>query len=229
MATFVLVPGAWLGGWCWEGVAQRLCAAGHDVRPVTLAGVAERANELGPQINLAAHTHDVLTAISPGTQAVVVGHSCGAAVVQAATSVAPDQISLMVFLDAPILEAGQSVLDTLPPSMLTALLTSVVIERGTETVAPDDPASWSGIGPDQAARIRPLLTSHPLRPLVEPSPDPNADVLKAYVRTCQTISAYADGLQRAQANGWPAIDLGGGHYAMLTNPAAVATALLALV
>ena len=46
MTTFVLVPGAFLGAWAWSEVAASLTAAGHDVRPVTLTGLAERAAEV---------------------------------------------------------------------------------------------------------------------------------------------------------------------------------------
>lgn len=36
---FVLVPGHWLGGWAWDGVAVELRAAGHEVTAVTLPGL----------------------------------------------------------------------------------------------------------------------------------------------------------------------------------------------
>ena len=31
MATFVLVHGAWHGGWCWQRVRRSLQSAGHEV------------------------------------------------------------------------------------------------------------------------------------------------------------------------------------------------------
>ena len=33
MTTYVLVGGAWLGGWCWQGVARRLREEGNDAYP----------------------------------------------------------------------------------------------------------------------------------------------------------------------------------------------------
>ncbi len=36
MTAYVLVGGAWLGGWCWQSVARRLRDSGHDAYPVTL-------------------------------------------------------------------------------------------------------------------------------------------------------------------------------------------------
>ena len=44
MATFVLVPGMWLGGWAWRDVTDALRAAGHTVYPVTLTGLGERVH-----------------------------------------------------------------------------------------------------------------------------------------------------------------------------------------
>ncbi|MGI9378145.1 MAG: alpha/beta fold hydrolase, partial [Methyloligellaceae bacterium] len=42
MATYVLVHGAWHGGWCWREVRQRLRAEGHRVFTPTLTGLGER-------------------------------------------------------------------------------------------------------------------------------------------------------------------------------------------
>jgi hypothetical protein len=44
MTTYVLVGGAWLGGWCWQSIARRLRDNGHDAYPVTLTGLGERVH-----------------------------------------------------------------------------------------------------------------------------------------------------------------------------------------
>lgn len=38
--TFVLVPGAWQGGWAWQPVARRLREAGYAAVTITLPGLA---------------------------------------------------------------------------------------------------------------------------------------------------------------------------------------------
>ena len=48
MATFVLVQGAFVGGWCWRWVAPELRAAGHDVHAPTLTGLGERVHLASP-------------------------------------------------------------------------------------------------------------------------------------------------------------------------------------
>src|SRR5262245_46958375 len=58
--TFVLVHGAWHGGWCWRRVADRLEAKGHKVFTPTLTGVGERSHLLSKDINLDTHIADVV-------------------------------------------------------------------------------------------------------------------------------------------------------------------------
>ena len=52
MAKYVLVGGAWLGGWCWKPIARHLRNQGHDAYPVTLTGLGERSHLAGPEVDL---------------------------------------------------------------------------------------------------------------------------------------------------------------------------------
>lgn len=58
MAPFVLVPGGWKGGWVFDPVSERLQAAGHDARAVTLAGLGE-GDESAATANLPTHIEQV--------------------------------------------------------------------------------------------------------------------------------------------------------------------------
>ena len=60
MTTFVLAPGAWLGGWAWRDVAPRLRTTGHDVFAQTLTGLGERRHLARPDVNLDTHIQDAL-------------------------------------------------------------------------------------------------------------------------------------------------------------------------
>jgi hypothetical protein len=44
--TFMLVHGAWHGGWCWKEVTQAVCALGQSVRTSTQTGPGERRHSL---------------------------------------------------------------------------------------------------------------------------------------------------------------------------------------
>lgn len=61
--NFVLVHGAWHGGWCWRRVAQALQLDHHKVHAVTLTGLGERAHLLMPAITLDTHIDDVINLI----------------------------------------------------------------------------------------------------------------------------------------------------------------------
>ena len=63
---FVLVPGAWMGSWVWDGVAAPLAAEGHDVTAVTLSGLADRIDVPASEIGLATHVEDISRAPGRG-------------------------------------------------------------------------------------------------------------------------------------------------------------------
>ncbi|MCM3900408.1 MAG: alpha/beta fold hydrolase, partial [Pyrinomonadaceae bacterium] len=83
MATFVLVHGAWHGGWCWKRVAAALRQAGHEVFAPTLTGLGERAHLMSDAIDLHTHIQDILGVLQWEELADVVlcGHSYGGLVI----------------------------------------------------------------------------------------------------------------------------------------------------
>src|SRR5215470_6538508 len=58
MATYVLVHGAYQGGWIWKPVVDRLRAAGHQVYAPTLDGCGERHHLIRPGITVATHAQE---------------------------------------------------------------------------------------------------------------------------------------------------------------------------
>src|SRR4026209_398814 len=81
--TFVLIHGAWHGGWCWRRVADLLEAKGHKVFTPTLTGLGERSHLLRAGINVSTHVTDVVNLLKwEGLSSVVLcGHSYGGLVV----------------------------------------------------------------------------------------------------------------------------------------------------
>jgi len=77
--TFLLIHGAWHGGWCWRRVADRLRRDGHAVFTPTLTGLGERAHLLAPGIDLATHVADVVNSLKWErlSEVVLCGHSYG--------------------------------------------------------------------------------------------------------------------------------------------------------
>ncbi|MGC1843357.1 MAG: alpha/beta fold hydrolase, partial [Pseudolabrys sp.] len=100
--TFVLVHGAWHGGWAWRRVVDRLSARGHRAFAPTLTGLGDRAHLLRPGIDLSLHIADVLGVIKYEQlrNFVLVGHSYGGCVISGIAEVMPDATDSLVFLDA---------------------------------------------------------------------------------------------------------------------------------
>ncbi len=113
-ATFVLVHGAWHGGWCWRRVADALRAKGHAVYTPTLTGLGERSHLSDPKIDLSTHVADVVNLIRwEGLRDVVLcGHSYGGMVISGVAEQAPEgAIASIVYLDAFLPEDGKSLFD----------------------------------------------------------------------------------------------------------------------
>src|SRR5215210_1675622 len=101
MATFVLVPGFWLGSWAWHPIDRRLRDQGHDVYPVTLTGLGERVHLASPQVDLDTHITDVVNLIEFEDlhDVVLLGHSYAGVVVTGAADRISERISQLVYLD----------------------------------------------------------------------------------------------------------------------------------
>jgi len=232
MATFVLVPGAWLGGWCWRDVAQLLRNAGHDAVAVTLTGLAERAHLLTPTVGLDTHIEDVVGALIYENlhDVFLVGHSYGGVVVTAAATRLRERLRRLVYLDASVPENGLSNNDVLPPRIVETIRASARESGDGWRVPPPAAIDW-GLDDGTRARVVAKLTPHPLKSLEDPMRLPagalNA-LPRAFLRTSPPLGAYQTFFERARAEGWPCQELDGGHYAMLTAPNVVAMALLSV-
>jgi len=112
-ATFVLVHGAWHGGWCWQRVVDRLATKGHRVFAPTLTGVCERSHLSSPGVNLSVHVSDVVNEIKwkDLSRVVLVGHSYGGMVITGVAEQIGSKIASIVYLDAFIPADGQSLAD----------------------------------------------------------------------------------------------------------------------
>ena len=113
--TFVLIPGAWLGEWCWRGVTRRLGDVGLTSIAVTLPGLGERAHLLKPDIGLDAHVSDVVSLLREKDlrNVVLVGHSYGGTVITAVAAQMPELVRCLIYLDGSVPQDGQSNNDVL--------------------------------------------------------------------------------------------------------------------
>src|ERR1700677_1146224 len=130
--TFVLVHGAWHGGWCWSRVADRLRAAGHQVFTPTQTGLGERKHLLSKDITLDTFTRDIVNVIEAEelTNIVLVGHSFGGMAISGVADAIPERIRHLVYLDSLMVEGGKSPFDSLPTDVVAARRKAAQKNRG---------------------------------------------------------------------------------------------------
>ena len=114
--TFLLIHGAFHGGWCWRRVGDLLAATGARVFAPTMTGLGERAHLLNDEVGIETFFRDAIGVIEAEelTDVVLVGHSFGGAVITGVADRVPGRIAQLVYLDAVVPVAGQSALSCLP-------------------------------------------------------------------------------------------------------------------
>jgi pimeloyl-ACP methyl ester carboxylesterase len=162
MTSFVLVHGAWHGGWCYRRVAKILSAAGHDVFTPTLTGLGERSHLMGPEINLDTHIVDVLNVVKweDLSGVVLCGHSYGGIVVTGVADAIPDKIAAIVYLDAYVPMDGDSTMSFLTKEREATILRDAEQYDGI-AAAPPAPEQF-GVNQNDIEWVRGKLTPHPL-------------------------------------------------------------------
>lgn len=110
MANFVLVHGAWHGGWCWQRVTLALQQQGHRVHAVTLTGLGERAHLLAPGITLDTHIDDVVSAIEVEelSDVILAVHSYAGMIGTAVADRLGKHLKHLVYVDAVVPKPGES-------------------------------------------------------------------------------------------------------------------------
>jgi len=171
MKTFILVHGAWHGGWVWRKVAESLRQAGHEVFSPCLTGLGERSHLLDRNVTLSTHVRDVTNLIETHAlrDVVLCGHSYGGLVVAQAADQLPDRVARVLFLDAFLPENGKSLLDLLP-SPFRAEMQTIAREKGEGWFVPAPPVEGLQIaGAADRQWVAERLGPHPLASFTEPS------------------------------------------------------------
>ena len=220
MATYVLVHGAYQGGWIWKPVAARLRAAGHTVFAPTLDGCAERSHQIRPGITVATHAQEIaqLLFYEDLRDVMLAGTSAGGMVIQKASEQARDRIAKLFFVDALALLPGERV-DTIvkrpAPNRVGDLTTGPTREDAEKRMFADLDATTRAWALDR-------ITQHPIAALEAPMVDTtfwdqkwNASVIR-----CTRAVNPPEPHQRRTAEklGATYAELDTGHYPMLSAP-----------
>jgi pimeloyl-ACP methyl ester carboxylesterase len=242
VAAFVLVPGAWLGGWAWRDVAPRLREPGHEAYPVTLTGLGERVHLARPETDLETHIVDVVNAIEWNDleEVILVGHSYAGIVVTGVADRVPERIGRLVYLDSAPLADGQAMIDLYPPEALAALKTAVD-EHGDGWRLPfpgiaalGEDASLAGLSKADRTLMETKATPQPWATYTQPLRlrHPEGGDYQWVAIACDDVRGLvAAGIPPIVAMTqppWRYLELATGHWPMFSAPGELAEALLTI-
>jgi pimeloyl-ACP methyl ester carboxylesterase len=240
MSTFVLVHGAFHGGWCWQRVAASLRAEGHAVYTPTLTGLGERSHLLTPDTGLDTHITDVASVLcfEDLSDIVLVGHSYGGMVVTGAADRAPARVGHLVYLDAAIPVAGESLLAIAPVPMESNLASSIVVDGARVVPFGREQLGLLGLTePADRAFAEPKITPQPWKTFAEPLTVTNPEQLATIPHTIIDCSATAKwgymshpdrkpgAVERVQ-HATRTVEIDAVHDVMITEPRKVVELLL---
>lgn len=220
MATFVLIHGAYQGGWIWKPVATRLRAAAHLVYAPTLDGCGERHHEIRPGITVTTQAQEVAQFMfyEDLRDVVLVGTSSGGIVVCKTAELARDRIARLVFVDALALLPGERV-DQIVNRTGASRETTAIATGPTRADA--DKRLFSDLDPETRAWALARYTLHPLE-AAEGTMAPTTfweQTWRATVIRCRAVNP-PEAHQRRTAERlkatWHEMDTG--HYPMLSRP-----------
>src|SRR5215472_1745757 len=228
--TFVLVHGAWHGGWCWRRVADRLSAGGHTVFTPTLTGLGERSHLMRVGIGLDTHIADIVSVIKwEGlTDVVLCGHSYGGFIISGVAEKTAAAIRSVIFLDAFMPRDGESVQELTGPAVREAI--AAAVQRGDLGIAPR-PAEAFGVNPADRAWVDRLCVPQPIATFTDAIALTGARqriARKTYIRA----KSYANpGFDRAydalrQDASWRTREVPCGHDVMVDMPDRLAEMLV---
>lgn len=253
MANFVLVHGAWHGGWCWRDVRRILEDNGHTVFTPTLTGLGERSHLLSPDTDLETHIADVVNLLvwEELNDVILVGHSYGGMVITGVADRAKDRLRHIVYLDAFLPVDGESsathIVKLLNPDATDADFAAEVARRHAAGNA------LGGVAPDldrlfdipadmveKRAWVKRRVTPHPVGTQVTPirlensglesgGPDelPRTYILCTGAPGRTPFMVLADRLRRD--DGWTYRELDTTHDSMVTMPSETAALFMEAV
>jgi pimeloyl-ACP methyl ester carboxylesterase len=245
MTTFVIVHGAWGGGWEWSPVADILRRHGHRAFTPTLTGMGERAHlSHGEAVGLGTHIDDIVAVLEFERlgDVVLCGASYGGLPATGAADRAADRIRLLVYIDGLVPVPGRPAVDQFP-ARFADMIRDGIAEHGSAWRVPMPAGFFDALIPagsvpeavrqDYLDRVR----AHPAASFTEPicHTDALESVPRAFVRC--TTGGYAEQLggdpvavaaARALEAGWTYREINVGHDPQVFDAEGVARLMIEL-
>lgn len=229
--VYVLVHGAWHGGWCWQRVSSELRAHGGIVYTPTLSGLGEHKHTLSNAINLDTHISDIVNLIEMEDlhDVILVGHSYAGTVIAGVADRIPERLSKLVFLDAMLVENGQSAFGVQSKEQQD-FNTKEAAKDGGLTVPVWSAEIFGVTKPEDIKWVNARLTGHPFRTFTQKLSlqHPFGNHLPLIYIGCaapmlKPIVPFAE--KAKNSKDWKYYEIATGHDAMITEPEKTAAML----
>ena len=233
---FILIHGAWHGGWCWDGVIEEIEKAGHTAEAPTMPG--HHQDDDRSKIQFDNYVGKIISVLKQKTTPVVlVGHSSAGFLLQASAPKVPDKIAQLIFLNAFILPNDKSQFDLVPPEAAEGMTAAaqvspdncvpVIEDFVRNNLMAGEPAEM------QDALIR-RLVPQPIALFTTPvsTKDFEKLTIPKSVVFCKGDASLPPGAYLGMAQGlgdYNLVEIEGSHEALFTNPGVVAKGILQAV
>ena len=234
-ATFVLVHGAWHGGWCWQEVDQDLSKKNYKVYTPTLTGLGERKHLINESVNIETHIKDIVNLIEMEdlNDVYLVGHSYAGAVIEGVADRIPERLHKLIFLDAMLFENGQSPISMQPEAVRKIQMENI---RKKENFKPFDVALFGVTEPKMVSWVKQRLTPQPFQTFSQElhlnHKFGNGLPLVYIACTSPQLPIMKEMSEKVKSDKklkWKYLELATGHDAMLTGPEKLSEMFVGLV
>ncbi len=220
--VYVIVHGAWGGGWAFKGIDTRLTAKNNIVYRPTLTGQGERVHLATKAVGLDTHINDIVNTIlfEELYNVILIGHSYGGMVVTGVADKIPERISKLIYVDAFVPEHNESV---------------VTISKNLRTIESENGFLIPPWVPE--GKLPPKDVPHALKTLTDTivlNNPKRLDLETSYILTVEkgknaSQDDFSYQAERAKQKGWPVLLLESDHNPQWSAPEAFVDMLFEIV
>ena len=231
MSTYVLVHGAWHGGWCWDKVIPLLEKEGHKVLAPDLPGHGNDKTPMG-DISLQAYVDSLCKLLDDQLEPVIlVGHSMGGVVITQTAEYRPDKIKKLVYVTAFLLQDGESLLSASKADKDSLIHSNQIFAEEKSYVTINESAIreifYGDCSEEDVERATSLFRPQAARPVVTPvstTLDNYGRVPRLYI-SCLADKAISPSMQRNMLANLPCekvIEMDSSHSPFYSAPGELA-------
>jgi pimeloyl-ACP methyl ester carboxylesterase len=221
---FILVHGAWHGGWVWKEVKESLQMQGYNVTSPTQTGLGERKHLLSLKITIDTFIDDIVNhiLIEDLSNIILVGHSFAGSTISGVADRLKDRINRLIYLDAVILSNGQSPFDIAPDSIVKERIALAQNSENQMSIPPPSPEDFGVFDQRKAITLAKNLTPHPISTFQSKlnitNEIGNGLPLSYIFCTNPIYKSLESSREIVRQKKWPMFELNASHDAMYTHP-----------